>query len=504
LLLVWSGAWGAERYFAPESRCANNGDGTSNVCAASAGAAGMWRGDANIAWASVNPGDTLYGCGDWQPTDARITIEDSGAAGNYITLSGNAAACGRASNSTIDRTGLTGAGARAIAASNTAATRQYIRIEDLTIRNVSAGILWDYSTTGAVSDDTSLWVRRVKFENCGTSSGTDGDCIWKRGEGLIVEDSSFEGCWEDCIWYRGKGASIVRNRFSRVSFGGALGDCTQIDLTGVTDMGAVNWSRNHCDHTAADNKYGLVIGPMIGAGSSVLAYENIVLCPLVPTNPVPANQCHPLYFDAHADTAISIFRNFTQGGEVGISLTAASAAAFSTRAQIAGNIVYKASDRGIWTDANVDNIDIWNNVVSEAGQEALYIGKSGAALNANNNVLVNSGAGIFYITPPTSRGFNSYHGNALNVDVNGSVGSTTTGDVTSNPRFIGGTNPTTAEGFRPSTNSPLCGAGAYTDAKYDYNHERMPLPRDIGALNCRSSEARTRSSAGTRTARTIN
>jgi len=479
LCLLAGNAWGADWYVRPDTQGEYGLEDGTDIDNA-------FDGNADIAWASINAGDTLYLCGDWVAADARFTIADSGSVGNYITLSGDATACGRSANSTIDRTGLTGAGARAIAASNTAATRQYIRIEDLTIRNVSAGILWDHSTTGAVTDDTSLWVRRVAFENCGTASGTDGNCIWKRGEGLIVEDSTFDGCWEDCIWYRGKGATITDNTYTNVSFGNDLGDCTQVDLTGVTDSGAVTWSDNYCDHQAADNKYGFVIGATAGAGSSVTVEDNTVLCPLVPTNPLPSKQCHPIYFDTATETAIVARRNFTQGGEVGISLTAESAAPFSTRARIEANVVYKASDRGIWTDDNVNNIDIWNNTISEAGQEALYIGDSSASsVNANNNTLINSASGLFYIGTPTSRGYNAYSGNAVNVDVNGTPGSTTTGDVTADPQFVGGGNPTDPGGFKTRSTSPLRRSGTcvYTTGcvPRDFGGRRTRVPPDIGA-----------------------
>ncbi len=496
LFLLSFNSWATDWYVCPDTQGEYGlEDGTS--------LANCYDGNADIGWASINAGDTLYLCGDWLPADARFTIADSGSVGSYITLSGLASACNRTTNSTIDRDGLTGASARAIAASNTAATRQYIRIEDLTIRNTSTAILWDYSTTGAVTDDTSLWVRRVNFEDCGTAAGTDGDCIWKRGEGLIVENSNFTGCWEDCIWYRGKDATIQDNEFRNVSFGGAQGDCTQIDLTTVTDSGVVTWSNNYCDHQDADNKYGFVIGATAGSGSSVTVSDNTVLCPLVPTNPVPAEQCHPIYFDTATATTIIARRNFTQGGEVGISLTAAAAAAFTTRARIESNIVYKASDRGIWTDANVDNIDIWNNTVSEATQEALYIGKSGAALNANNNVLVNSGSGIFYITAPTSRGYNAYFGNTTNVDENGVAGSTTTGDITSNPLFVGSFTPSTATGFKLKSSSPLRRAGlGLNKALVDYRGRPFSSPPSIGAYEVTSGdEAAFRTTAATRTAR---
>lgn len=245
----------------------------------------------------------------------------------------------------------------------------------------------------------------------------------------------------------------------------------------------MSWLNNTCDHRDADNKYGFVIGPTAGVGSQVNVVGNTVRCPYPSTNGTPANACHPIYLDTATATAVRIERNFTDSGEVGISLTAAAAAAFTTRARISSNIVIRAFDRGVWTDGNVDNIDIWNNIVSGTGQEALYIGKSGAALNVNNNSLINSASGLFYITAPTTRGFNSYYGNTTNVDENGTPGSTTAGDVTGAPLFVGGPSPDSPEGFRLRATSPLVRAGTPVSAgmnDYDgYNFEALP---SIGAF----------------------
>lgn len=483
LCLVMGNAWATNFYVCPDTQGEYGAEDGSSL-------ANCFDGNADIGWASINAGDTLYFCGDWLPADARITVADSGSAGNYITLSGNAAACSRTSRSTISRSGLSGASGRAIAASNTAATRQYIKITELSISDCSDYcLLWDYSTTGAVTDDTDLFVTDVSFSACGSGGSATG-CIWKRGENLTVTNSSFENCYQDCIYYRGKDATITGNTFRDISTGDIGGDATQIDLTGVADSGVVVWSNNYCDHTSVDVKYCFVIGTTAGAGSSVTVEGNTALCPYPSTNGIPANACHPIYLDTATATAVKIARNFTDSGEVGISLTASAAAAFTTRAQIASNIVVRAFDRGIWTDGNVDNIDIWNNTISGAGQEALYIGKSGAALNANNNVLINSASGLFYITAPTSRGYNAYYNNTTNVDENGSAGSTTAGDVTANPN-LQTASPTTAILAKPDCKqSPLRRVGTWLGPRQDYGNRAFANPPTIGAWECASGDAR--------------
>jgi hypothetical protein len=53
--------------------------------------------------------------------------------------------------------------------------------------------------------------------------------------------------------------------------------------------------------------------------------------------------------------------------------------------------------------------------------------------------------------------------------------------ILTDPRFLGGSSPTTAEGFRPNAGSPLIRAGTPTAAKYDYRGRRFNTPPSIGA-----------------------
>lgn len=65
-------------YTRPLSACANNGDGTSYQCAATAGAAGAYRGFGNVLYGSgagkVSTGDTLYICGRHDGGSADATL----------------------------------------------------------------------------------------------------------------------------------------------------------------------------------------------------------------------------------------------------------------------------------------------------------------------------------------------------------------------------------------------------------------------------------------------
>lgn len=64
---------------------------------------------------------------------------------------------------------------------------------------------------------------------------------------------------------------------------------------------------------------------------------------------------------------------------------------------------------------------------------------------------------------------------------NAIVADSNVGEVVGDPLFVGGANPTTAEGFKPFATSPLCGAGYPSPAKYDYEGIRFGNPSNIGA-----------------------
>jgi hypothetical protein len=62
-------------------------------------------------------------------------------------------------------------------------------------------------------------------------------------------------------------------------------------------------------------------------------------------------------------------------------------------------------------------------------------------------------------------------------------GGTNSYDIGSpSPRFLGGDTPTTAEGLRPTYDSPLVGAGTPVGVKYDFSGYRFNVPPSIGAF----------------------
>lgn len=469
LFLFTLPAWGATWYVRPDTQGEYGlEDGTS--------LANAFDGNADIAWASINTGDTLYGCGDWLPADARIVIADSGSAGVHIKFSGNAVACGRSTNSTISRLGQTGAAGRAISA----AGRNYVTIEDFSLSDCDQYcISWDYTATiGTVNDDTTLHVNRVDFERCG---GSPGDCIWKRGYGLRVTNSTFDQCTEDCIWVNGLDVEVADNRFTGISVGSEGGDALQITLGSVTTGTYARVYDNYCDHTGVDVKYCFLFGAnSMATAHEVAIYDNEAHCV---ENPDGTDlSCHPISVDVTTTTALRISRNWTTGGRRGINIGADEAASMTTRGIVDGNIVLRPSEIGIAVDADTDKLDVANNAVNDAGEYAISLGKSSADTKVVNNVMINSPVGFWYIVAPTATyGYNAYFGNDTDILANATPAAVGVTDMTANPKFTGGINPTTPEGFKPFATSSLCGAGYPTSAKYDYANKRLGNPPNIGA-----------------------
>lgn len=91
--------------------------------------------------------------------------------------------------------------------------------------------------------------------------------------------------------------------------------------------------------------------------------------------------------------------------------------------------------------------------------------------------------------------FDYRHGSTPKADEQYNLFRTMDGDtqdatsLTSDPKFIGGTNPMTPEGFRPRADSPLCGAGIHVGKLYDKAGRKYRTPPSIGAFECRGGRA---------------
>lgn len=62
-------------------------------------------------------------------------------------------------------------------------------------------------------------------------------------------------------------------------------------------------------------------------------------------------------------------------------------------------------------------------------------------------------------------------------------------NITGDPKWIGGPNPTTPDGFRPGPGSPMCGAGTYIGKFHDFTKRRILAPVSVGAIQCASGRS---------------
>lgn len=180
-----------------------------------------------------------------------------------------------------------------------------------------------------------------------------------------------------------------------------------------------------------------------------------------------------------------------------------------------------------------------SNIVINAGKSTAHLGNSRACIStgatnsgniARNNVLHNCGQDGFINTGNSTSsyynnsigtvgrsGFRSGSGGTLEGSNNnhyddgaaeGGGGTSNLTDTTSNnPKWVGGTNPNTANGFRLKDSSPLIGIGTIVGSLQDYGNRRFKYPPSIGALEYGGGDQRdttptTRTTFSTRSSNT--
>lgn len=157
----------------------------------------------------------------------------------------------------------------------------------------------------------------------------------------------------------------------------------------------------------------------------------------------------------------------------------------STTVRYDNNVCWGARNRGM--DANTANavtLSFKNNVVTMAdgvtsSARPIVIG-SGVTEAITNNRYHNLGAALFADSGTTYASLSAWQ--AHGEDVNSSEG---------DPQFIGGPNPTTAEGFKPNClTSPLKDAGTDVGAYQDFTGRYFTGAREIGAYACQGGTPR--------------
>ena len=130
--------------------------------------------------------------------------------------------------------------------------------------------------------------------------------------------------------------------------------------------------------------------------------------------------------------------------------------------------------------------DVLNSIASESEDQGIYDGGSICkTMTVKNSIASRNG------TSSTANGISLSAGTAstLTETANYAFGNSAAGQCSNatctnaDPRYIGGTSPSTASGFQLLRSSPLIGAGSPLGAKYDYNGIRFSNPPSIGAYS---------------------
>jgi hypothetical protein len=173
---------------------------------------------------------------------------------------------------------------------------------------------------------------------------------------------------------------------------------------------------------------------------------------------------------AQIASPLKVYSNIISGYLYGLLLDGS----HSSYPEISNNTFSGGSQYGVWATSSWNpaaGAVLSNNVISSSGF-SLYVDATVAAADWNAAFNNYPGTGVFHYRGTDYATLAAYV----------TAASKDAGSIATNPRFLGGSSPTTAEGFRPLPSSPLLGAGSPLGAKYDYEGYRFGNPPNIGAF----------------------
>lgn len=460
LLLLALPAWGGDFFVRRQNAC----NGAPCGLADGSIPANAYDDFADVVWGAggVQAGDTLYVLDDgagFGPGDAdtATSMIDQGVAG--VIVDGNGAPWGFVAKAVLD-------GDFALERAyfcNTAALCLGSTVRNLELREYTRHGIYVRSDLSPTST-SNITINNVSCQDVIGLAANFPTCYQIFGGGATLTNVSSLRTTDDGIHIEGDNALVTDwdIRFPAWQASTELGDCIQIALQ--IDNARVR--RGVCDKSNYSSKQAVAFT------APDVSDDNAEVTDVTAIFPLTGNgtwQSKVLY----SEVPNTIFeRNITTGGYVGIWMAGAGQTARS-------NIVIRPENVGIQPISTVSSgtHTVANNTVSGATRCLDLNGGASVTSNVYNNSLNNCGTGIqkggsSTIAHGNNAGFN------LTINVNGCCSPLA---ITANPQFIGGSNPTTAEGFCPQAASPLVGAGTPTSAKYDFRHRRFNTPPSIGA-----------------------
>lgn len=393
-----------------------------------------------------------------------IRVLDGGVDGQPITLDGDCDGDGvRAKLDGADEVAV------GIKMDTTAEMPKYINVRDLEITGMtSAGIsAFRTAATDELVDQfhtyEGLWIHD---SNIGFTS---------RGGSITLNDSIIEDVQDDAVFHRGADFWSDGLTTRRYSLGTDTGDGIQI-AGGPADRWRIT---NYTSVDTRDKKQGLIVAGVTDGGDGGLL-ENFDI------TGVPGGTVSNGVYVTGTGTVVrrGIVRGFKRGVDIESSADADGVTVSSV-------ISVGATESGFHVPVGAGADNSFTHVVASGAEDGIKI-ESTAAQSVQNSVAIGaSGCGIDLAVGSATETFNDAHGNGTNFCAGGSSTAAGTGSISVDPQFIGGPNPTTAEGFKPNClTSPLKDAGTDVGAYQDFTGRYFTGAREIGAYACQGGTPR--------------
>lgn len=405
MLMTASLAEAETLYVRPTTTCANNGDGSAYVCAASPGGAGAWRGLASIVFTTIDetagqldPGDTLKVCGsfgvaDKQATNALIQASGSGTADKRVTWDGDCSADGDLGAAILD-------GQDSLLYGINTSSYAYHTFKHFIVQRQTSRALLGYAHS--VNDVTLD--KFVVFESitCLDILSASGDCWDLRGRDFTIRNSSCARVGRDCVQSNGKRLLVEGSRFVDFSLLNAnAGD-------GIQNGGEVDgtiYRRNYIRQDEVDSKYCGIASGVTDAG--FVLFED--------------NECirNPAFATAagfYTETAAVMRRNRVIGGRFGLHC----AVQIGVQCDVTDNIIHSQSEAGIAAGNLTTTSTIKNNIVVGAPQCVQTNTSSSTVVIAGNRfALCPIGIKEVNTSATHTEHHNTFHGIAIPIDRGG-------------------------------------------------------------------------------------
>lgn len=447
---VWATTW----HVCPNAAEYGAEDGTSE--------AACFDGLADMAgsYASILPNDTVEYHGNFTTADAQggttylHRFADAGDVTGNIILD--------LSDATINAGGTIQRGMEI-------QDNNYLTIRGGEIYNATTKGLLLYNAATDATDRISLIVDGVYVHDI--ENGTLPACIDSRGTNVTIKNSVVDGCGEDAIYHKGANAIITGNTISHPSIDTEAGDCVQ--LSG--NYAGYLIAENHCDHRDSIAKQCYVASVPTDNGNGRMIGNTCLR---------PQNEGTTTTYGFYAEVVsgvVEIARNWYRGGRTAIQVVGAGTSRIESNVVVVLDRDAPTDARGVSIGGNHGASTVSNNTIF-GGYEGI-LNDSATPATYKNNIVVGPADDCIDKESGDSESYNDLHDCGGDAVANDNVATTTgAGTITSDPQFIGGSNPTTAAGFQLKPTSPLIGAGTYVGKVYDFTGRKMSVPANIGAF----------------------